>query len=333
MRRCTGWVYSLLVLLFFVFAPAHADAQSRIQGQVFGLNRRPVADVYVELLNEVESVIQRMKTDGAGLYAFLINSPGRYYVRVRPFNTNYEEQTAEVEINTFVGGRQVPDNQQRDFYLKERRSGKAPAAAPGVVFVQEVPPDAQRAYDRAAADLEDKRIELAIEQLRNAVSIFPAYFDALYLLGTELLKQQKFEEAAGFLERAVAVNERSSASWYGLAFCYYALDRADKAVDSARRSITYGNETTENLLILGISLRKTRDFGEAEKALQKAKKLSKGRSADASWHLALLYAHNLKDYRAAADELENYLKIRPDHPDAQLLKKLIKQYRTQPPQN
>lgn len=329
MRSFSKFLVPFGFLLFFLAATATAEAQSRIQGQVFGLNRRPVSDAYVELLNEIDSVIQRTKTDGAGIYAFLITTSGRYQVRVRPFNTNYDEQTQSVEIITYVGGRQVADNQQLDFYLKERKGGTNQSGSASVVFIQEIPAEAQRFYERGLASLEGKRLDTALDEFRSAIELFPTYFDALYALGTELLKLQRFDEAAGFLERAVAVNERSGASWYGLAFCYYALDKAEKAVDAARRSVTYSNETSENMLILGISQRKTRDFNGAEKSLQKAKKLSKGRSADAVWNLALLYAHNLKDYRQAADELENYLKLRPDHPDAPLLKKLVKQYRTQ----
>jgi tetratricopeptide (TPR) repeat protein len=85
----------------------------------------------------------------------------------------------------------------------------------------------------------------------------------------------------------------------------------------------------ENQLILGIALRRAQKFVDAEKALLRAKKISEGKSPDVLWNLALLYAHNLKKLSLAADELEAYLKLRPDHPDAPLLKKLIQRYRTE----
>jgi tetratricopeptide (TPR) repeat protein len=318
------------ILFLLLAAPALIHAQSsRIQGHVFGVNRRPVADAYIELLNEVESVISRTKTDGGGGYYFTGLSAGRYQVRVRPFGTIYEEQAQEVELVTFVGGRQVADSQIRDFYLRERKSGSRQPGAPGVVFAQDVPPDAQKAYDRAVSNINTDRPDLGIQDLRSAIEIFPTYFLALDLLGVELLKQQRFADAVPFFERAIAVNPRSSNSWYGIAFCYYGLDQGGKAVEASKQAAALNPESTDIALMLGISLRKNRQFNEAEKALLKAKKLSDGKSPDVLWNLALLYAHNLKNYRLAAEELENYLKIKPDHPNAQLLKKLISQYRLQ----
>ena len=57
-------------------------------------------------------------------------------------------------------------------------------AAPGSVFVQEVPDQARKQYERAAALMqkEDQRPE-AVETLKKAIDIFPLYYDALELLG------------------------------------------------------------------------------------------------------------------------------------------------------
>lgn len=316
-----------LSLALCTIAHGQAALESRIQGHVFGGQRRPVADAYVELINDVNSVIRRAKTDGSGGYYFSGLSAGRYNVRVRPFGTNYEEQTQEVELTTFVGGRQVADNQVRDFYLRERTAPGRKPGAPGVVFAQTVPEEAQKAYERALTHLGSNRPELGISELKGALAIFPEYFLALERLGVELLNREKFEEARPYLEKAVAVNDKSSNCWYGLAFVYYALNLPEKAVDAAKKAATLAPDSPDIALMLGISLRKQKQYTEAEKSLLKAKKLSDGKSADIYWNLALLYAHNLKNYRLAAEELENYLKIKPDHPNAELLRKLVKQYR------
>lgn len=317
-------------LAFLLLLPHAVSSQtSRIQGQVMDPNRRPVAEVHVELLNDVESVVRRSRTDGSGSYYFSGLSAGRYLIRVRPFGTNFEEQTQEVEINTFIGGRQVADMQQKDFYLKIRKDQRAAIAPPGVVFAQDVPEDAKRAYERAVSEIAAKNADAGARELENALAIFPEYFQALDLMGVELLKRQKYDESIKFFERAVVVNEKSSNSWYGLSFCYYALDQAAKAVEAARKAGTFNPDSADIALMLGVALRKDKQYTEAEKSLLRAKKLSDGRSADVLWNLALLYAHNLKNYRLAAVELESYLKVNPDHPNAALLKKLIQQYRSQ----
>lgn len=317
------------VALFLVCAATtgYAQNQSRISGQVFGENRRPLADVHVELLSEVESVVARTKTNGVGTYNFENLSSGRFSVRVRPFGTNYEEQTQEAEIVTFVAGRQVADNLRRDFYMRAKKSPDRQVGSPGVVFVQDVPPDAKLAYERGIAHLNGGRVDAGVGELKAALALFPTYFLALDRLGVEYIKKQQWEVGSEHFTRAVAVYDKSANSWYGLAFCQYGLGSGAKAVESAKRASSLSPGSPDIQLLLGISHRRERQYNEAEKALLKAKELSGGKSSEALWQLALLYAHDLKKYSLAADALVDYLKIEPSHPQAALLKKLIQQYR------
>lgn len=324
------WIPFGIFACVMLFPATVFPQTSRIQGQVMDSTRRPIAEAYVELLNDVETVVRRTRTDGGGSYFFGNLIAGRYVVRVRPFGTNFEEQAQEVEINTFIGGRQVADSQIRDFYLRAKKSASdSPTGAPGVLFAQDVPANAKRAYDKAVSEIEAKKVDAGINELRNAVAIFPDYFFALNLLGIELLKQQKFGDAVPFLERAVAVNDKSGSSWYGLAFSYYVLNQIPKAIDAANKAANFSPESSDVALILGLSLRKEQKYDEAEKALVRAKKLSLGKSPDVLWNLALVYAHDLKKFKEAANELESYLKLKPDHPDKELIRKLIVQYRSQ----
>ncbi len=320
-----GGVLVALILASQIFAYAQS---SRIQGQVFGEGRRPMADLWVELLNEVDSVLKRIKTDGIGGYYFGNLSAGRYTVRVRTFGTGYEEQSQQVEINGFVGGRQVSDSQQKDFVLRTQRSLARKPASPGVIFAQDVPPDAEKAYQRGVGHLDSDRAALGVSELRNAIDIFPTYFLALDRLGVEMIKQQKWADAVLYFQRATAVHDKSANSWYGLAFSSYATGAVKEALEAATRAGSLSPDSPDIQLLLGISFRSDNRYLDAEKALLKAKKLAEGKSADVLWQLALLYAHNLKNYRLAANELEAYLKVMPDHPNAPLLRKLITQWRS-----
>ncbi len=324
------------VTVFLLFAAVILVAQtnvlaqsSRISGRVMGPERRPVSDVYVELMNELESVIKRVRTDSSGSYSFLGLTGGRFLLRVRPFGTDYEEQTREVEIITYVAGRQIADDQQVDFYLRVKKDPNRQPTAAGVVYYQEIPPEAQKAYEQAVVNINANKIEPAIEDLQKAITIFPTYFTALDQLGVQFMKQHKYNEAITYFERAAAVNERSGNSWYGLTICYYSVDNSAKAVEAGKKAVTYNPDSPQIALVLGMSLRKNQQFKEAEASLKNAKKLSKGKMADAYWNLALLYAYNLKDPKLAAEELEAFLKLVPGHPDAELLRKYIEQLKTQ----
>jgi len=302
---------------------------NRISGQVFGSGRRPVSDVYIELLNEVNTVLGRTKTDGSGTYFFSGMTAGKFTVRVRPFGTDYEEQFGEVEIIAVVyGGRTTADSQQKDFYLRSRTEANKKKTINGVVFAQEVPKVAQTLFEKAVGDLDGNRVDAGIAGLQAAIKEFPTYYDALDRLGVALLRQKKYAEAQAIFERAVAVHPRSSNSWYGLGFVLCAQDKAKDAVTASRKAAELSPESADINLILGMSLRKDQQFKDAESAMLKAKKISEGKSADVLWNLALLYNHDLKDNKRAADELESYLKLLPDHPNAENLKKLIKQLRS-----
>lgn len=307
--------------------------RNTIGGHVFDPQRRPVAEIYVELQNEVYSTIARAKTDGSGRYLFSRLSAGRFYVRVLPYGTNLEEQTQEVEIINFVApGSNTSENAQKDFYLRVRRNEREANAVTGAVFVQDVPEQAQKLYKEAISNLDNKKVEAGIAELQNALKLFPDYYLALERLGNELIKQQKYQDAQEIYKRAVAVNSRSYTSWYGLSYANYGLKQSESAVEAAEKAVSLNSNSVDASLMLGISQRQAKHYDNAEKTLKKADKLAKGKSPDVHWNLALLYVHNLKRYGAAADELELYLKTQPNIENEENVRKLIKHYREKPDQ-
>jgi tetratricopeptide (TPR) repeat protein len=199
----------------------YAQSGNSISGHVFGLDRQPLTDVYVELLDDLNRTIARTRTNGSGRYSFYGLSQGRFRVRAMPLGTNYEEQEEEVEIQNFtsqsaLGGVRTSgfSNEQRDFYLRLRKG--ATAVTNEAVFVQEVPDEAKKLYEKAISDLNEKKEKEGFEGLKSALEIFPKYFAALERLGLEYVRLGHFEAAQILLTIAVDVNPRSFKS--GLAF-------------------------------------------------------------------------------------------------------------------
>lgn len=318
-------VGAILGFLFLVQGVAYG--QNRIYGQVLTENRRPVADLYVELVNEVNRVVLRTTTDGSGNFIFIGMGTGRFNVRVLSGITDLEEQTQEVQIsNLSLSNAGSSDSQQIVFFMRSRRDARGNGVT-GVLFAQDIPPDAKKIYEKAIAELNGNRTDAGILGLESAIKIFPQYFLALDRLGVELLKQRKFSEAKNYFERAAAVNSRSANSWYGLALVLFAEDRIKESINAAKKAMEIAPDSPDVYLLLGIAFRKSKEYKDAEQSMLKAKKLSNGKSPDVYWNLALLYRYNLKNNRLAADELENYLKARPNHPEAERLRRLIIQLR------
>jgi len=297
-----------------------------ISGHVTDNQHNSIPDLRVELLNEVDTVIQVVKTNGSGLFVFRKLSDGTFHIRIQASEKGYLSQTRRVELARPLGFGAA--SEEVDFVLVAHRNTNEPGKSE-VVFVQDVPEQARKLYQRAVQLLQqsDKHQE-ALATLRQAIQIYPEYFDALDLLGTELVKERDYESAVAPLSKALEMNSKSHSSWFALGVAQYNLKQQPTAVDSLRRAVSLKQNSVNANLWLGIALRQTGPMEEAERYLKQADQLSGSKLADAHWQLALLY-NQLKRFSEAADQLEMFLKVQPDSSDAEGIKKLIKRFREQ----
>lgn len=305
-----------------VSSPLFVQANS-ISGHVFDEQQNGIPDLQVELLNDVESVIQRTKTDSSGLFVFRRLTNGVFQVRIQTYGTDYiGGQTQRVQLERTRAFEQV------DFVLKTKRSTSA-SSTPGAVFVQEVPEPARKEFEQGVMLLrkKDQRSE-ALNKLNKAVEIFPSYYDALELLGNEYVKDEKYQEAVPLLTKALEVNKRAYHSLYSLSVAQYNLKQLTEAVDLMRRAISLNPDSLNANLWFGMLLRYAAKLDEAETYLNRADHLAGSKNAEAHWQLALLY-NQLKRPKEAADHLEAFLKVQPDSRDAENIKKLIQRLRQQ----
>ena len=294
-----------------------------ISGYVSDDRRNPIPDLQVELLNDVESVIQRTKTDSSGLFIFRRLSDGVFQVRVQSYGTDYiGGQTIRVQLGRTRAVEQV------DFVLRTKETASRTGPG-GTVFVQEVPELARRQYERGASLLQktEQRTE-GLETMKKAIEIFPLYFDALELLGTDYVKHEEYEAAIPVLTKAIEVNGRAYQSLHALSVAHYNFKQLPEAIETMKRAIAIDGRSVNANLWLGMLLRQTSKLDEAEPYLRQADKLAASKSPEVHWQLALLF-NQLKRYREAADELELFLKIQPDSKDTELIKKLIRRFREQ----
>ena len=312
---------------------AAAQGRNSISGSVFGESNRPVTDVYVEILNDVGSTINRTKTSGGGRYSFYNLPNGQFQIRVLPYGTNYLEQTKKVSLlplSQQPGAGTV--SQQVDFYLQiNLRATAGPLYAPGTIFVQEVPPAAKKLYEKGVGELSDKKEHEGFTSLRLALEVFPTYFDALDRLGQEYAvlgnkDKSYFEAAVVLLSKAVEINPKSFSSSFGLGFSQYHLGLVDQSIPHLERAVANYGKSHDGHLWLGIALKRAGKLKEAEDALKHARELSKGKDRDVHWHLAQLYSTQ-KRYTEAVTELEQLLKKKPDAEQEEKIKRLIAQLR------
>lgn len=305
------------------------QGRSSISGFVFDPSRRPLPDVYVELLSDVYSTIGRVKTSGSGRYTFSYLTDGNYKVRVLPQGTDLMEQVQDITIaNVSITRGGGAENAQLDFYLKSRvRSTASPFAAPtGVVFAQEVPEAARKLYEAGINNLKDNQEQPGFDNLKKALEVFPTYYLALDRLGTEYVTRGHHEAARVLLTRAVEVNARSYSSVYALGLAQYHLNLTKEAVENLRRATTLYGKSAGTHLWLGLALKRAKELEQAEAAFRRAKELSKDKVAEVHWQMARLFSEQ-KRYPEAVSALELLLKNPSEGFDTEKIKRLIQQLR------
>ncbi len=324
-------------------ATAAAQGRSSIYGSVYGEGRRPVADVYVELLDDVNSTIRQIKTDMSGRFQFSGLVDGRYMIKIRPGNTGYLEYTQQVVISAISSTRATDrpsgaDNQHIDIALRlDERGMYGPfaGAPPGVVFAQDVPAAAKQHYDEAISQLRAKKEVEAFASLRRALEVFPDYYAALDRLGGEYAvrgvdekgtKQDYLQAGLVLLTKATQVNPNSYSSLYGLGWTEYHLGMTKEAIDHLAQATALYGKSPNAYLLQGKAYRRAAMADKAELALKRAEQLTNGKDADIHWQLAGVY-NDQKRYREAADQMELYLKNAPKGEDPEKIKGLIKRLR------
>lgn len=320
---------------------SNLQGRNSIYGTVTNESRRPVEGVYVELLDDVNSTIAQAKTDTTGRFTFNNLVDGRYTLRVKPFSTDYQEETRQVVLASIssvragsMGGRNSGSTTEHvDFVLKlNTRAFNGPfATAPDVIFAQNIPPAAKKLYDQGLIFLREKKEKEGFDSLRKAIETFSDYYLALDRLGSEYAirganNPPYLHAAYALLTRAVEINPRGFSSLYGLGWTQFQLGLNAEAIESLKRATSLYAKATDTFLLLGKALRRASRFAEAEAAFKRANDLTGGKSADVHWQLANLY-NDQKRYNEAADEMELFLKTAPNTEETEKIKGLIKQLR------
>lgn len=312
-----------------------AQRGSTIEGRVTGPDHRSLPNVRVSLQTDTYAEREMLYTDGSGRFRFRGVPPGIFYIVVESLDGSYEKESRQVDINPanqrrdstgrFVGGEYFYE----DFSLKPKKVHGGPSAAPGSIFVQQVPDPARREYENALKSFDSNKASEAMAALKHAVELFPDYYDALDRLGAEYIRQHDSAAAVPVLEHATQVNKDSWSSFYYLGVAQIEANRRDDGVRSLRRAVELNPNSVNANMRLGMELAKDpQAHAEAIEAMKRVAQLAGKQVPDCYFFLAKLYNQEAK-YKESADALETYLKLNPQMESAQReqYKKVIEQLR------
>lgn len=302
-------MFSLILLLSLAIQPFTVQGFFAVFGTIRDEEGRPLASVRVSIVDENYQPIRTVFADSSGRFQFRNLRAGSYYLRVEPTGLPYEEYSRQIDLYSMTRRASTTEEPTLEDVILRRKKSRAGSSgtSPGVVFMQVVPPAARVEYDRGAGNIKGRDTQLGIDELRKAIEIFPDYFDALELLGTEYVKLGQFESAVPVLTRALAVNSKAGSSMYALGVAYLTLNRIDQSIDWLQSALAQDSGNPNIHMMLGLAYGKKQSLDQAEAAFRKAYQLGKANAADAHLYLAGLYDKREK-YGDAWRELELYLK-------------------------
>jgi Flp pilus assembly protein TadD len=297
---------TILLLLSMVFQPFAPQGLFTIMGNVRSSTGVNVDSIRVSLMDDNYQTIKTVFTDTTGRYRFPPIRSGTYIVRVQPVGQPYEEAEERVELQPVPGGSGTAvEPVPVDLVLKLKK-GATETRINAVVFAQNIPETARAEYKRGAERLKDSPDE-AIASLKRAVELFPDYYLALELLGTEYVKRGEYEAALPVLTHALEVNSAAPKSLYALGVAYLKLKRSAEAIPWLVKAAEKDGGNANVHMMLGLAYGYNNALKEAEAALKKAYEMGGSQAAETHLYLAGIYNKQEK-YADAVKELEIYLK-------------------------
>ncbi len=327
-----------LLAVLFLASVSLASAQSVLSGKVVTPSgTQPTAPVRVKLTFNGRAINETF-TDLSGRFSFPGVTRGTYQLTAEGDGINFETTTVYADVAAFGS---APQSLTQDIQL--RPIAHKAVAQPGVVnaFKQDVPQAAEQALATGVKLAEQGKTEAAIESIRNAIKIFPDYFDAHLQLGNMFLKADQFNEAIAELDRARQVNPNDERCYQSFGLLLMKQRNFAMAVAIFAEAARLDPSNPTNAVMKATALihqaavapesapaTENRSYllGRAELALAQAADLSQNKLKPDTMTMALFYELKGEPEKAAA-ELESYLKKSPQIKNSAAIQNEIKRLR------
>jgi Flp pilus assembly protein TadD len=303
-----------------------------IQGKVFfPSGRRADGTIQVKLTSLNSAEITAI-ADSSGSFTFAGLSPGNYTVIVNAgdqYELARESVTIDSDPNLSRQGIVLNSGSRRYTVMVTLQSKPDPknSTKAGVInaSLADVPEDARAMFQKALDLIKAGEAQRAIENLKHAVSLYPKFPVALNELGVQYLKLGEAAKAVEPLRSASKLSPDAFTPRLNLGIALLECRQLAEAEIELRAALKVSSTPTAHMY-LGLTLVSARRFDEAQQELETAISTGGENLAQAHRYLGGLYWKK-SDYRRAIDELESYLRLTPNAPDAEIVRRTIGELR------
>jgi Flp pilus assembly protein TadD len=297
-----------------------------IVGTVFAPSGRPIETRLRIRLSTPTRGDRLFTTNQSGNFAFRGLPSGSYTITIDK-EADYKPVSQTVDVIHFRGA--PPQTYMVNIRLEFKDRA---AVKPAVVNTElaNVPQKALKHFNKAAELARKNDRQAAIEELKLAIAEHPTFVLAFNELGVQYLKLNKLEEADTAFQSALKIDADSFPALLNRGIVNVLLKRYDQAVLLLSKALSHNEQSPVGHLFLGQALAYLGRYDNAEVELNLAVALGGEEMKEAHRYLAGVYNARGKPRRAIA-ELEIYLKLAPQSPDADQLREMIAKLRASIP--
>ena len=260
-----------------------------------------------------------------GRFGFKKIRPGTYTVAVFLPARGEARQTIEVGPSTADSRQRVVlalNFKDGDFVVEDALRRRHSVSASQLA----VPEKAVRDYEEAQKDLARRDADAAVKHLEHAVELAPQFSAAWNNLGTIAYQTQKFQRAEECFRESLAADPSSFEPLVNLGGVLINLHKLDEAWNyNVFAVLARPNDALANSQ-LGMTYFELGKMDLAEKHFIEAARLDPAHFSHPQLFLAEIHLRR-GDRRAAADDLDSFLKHHPDWPQAAKMRDAIAGFR------
>jgi tetratricopeptide (TPR) repeat protein len=307
------------------------DGNHIIQGYVFFPSGRKADGTIVVKLQSTQFGELQVVPDSSGAFTFSRLSPGNYTVVVNAsdeYEIARESVYIDTDLNLSRSGARVPATTRRYTVIVHLQLKQGANAKPAVLnaALAAVPEKARKLYEKGVEQGRTDDPAKAAESLKEAIALYPDFPLALNELGVQYLKLRQVNKAIEVLKQACKLDPEAFVSRLNLGIALLEAKQFTEAEEQLREALKRnGNSPTTNMYI-GIALLRMSKFDDSEKHLVAATQANAAQLAMANYYLGGLYWRK-HDYPRAVEQLEKYLVLSPNAPDAERVRATVKDLR------
>ena len=221
-----------------------------------------------------------------------------------------------------LSGRKTLDNPSIGTLILHRRANVEGFTSSGTSLM--APKDARKSYEKAAKLAKSKKLAEAQKEYETAVALYPKYAAAWYELGLIHERENRAPQAAESYGKAMEADAKFIKPYLQMAGIYARENKWQEVAQATKTAIKLNPYDFPGAYFYhSVAQVNLHDLEAAEKAAREGMKMDSQNRIPKLAHVLGVVLAQKQDFSGAAENMKLYLKLVPNAPDADAVKKQL----------